>query len=202
MKFCLTVCFYAALVFAGTAFSMVPIQAIDVDGKTLVLNAQGRVTVVLYSNQSVQDDTRAAGRSLDDFQGLENFRNIVVVDLRGSLANWASGYTQRRMVRDLDKEAERIRPSYLKNGSRRDPRLDVCAVADFKGDTCLKLGWQTTSETMRVIVFDAGGGEVQRWENIKDYRPLQQLLGRLLGKKIDSSKTSLKHTTSSGRQTV
>ena len=186
MKFYLMICWAAVFFSAVTAFSAEPVRAVDVDGKARILNAKGRVTVVLYSNQDVQDDTRDAGKSLDPFQGLENFRSVVVVDLRGSLANWAPGYTQRTMVRDLDKEAARIRPFYLKNGSQRDSRPDVSAVADFKGEVCRKLGWLTTVETMRVIVFDAQGMEVQRWENIKDYKPLQQLLGRLLGKKPDT----------------
>ncbi|MDD5260281.1 MAG: hypothetical protein PHD76_00375 [Methylacidiphilales bacterium] len=162
-----------------------PIQATDVDGRVRVLNAKNQVTVILYSNQSVQDQTRAAGKSVDSFQGLENFRSVVLVDLRSSLANWAPGYAQRRMIRDLDREAERIHPFYLKNGSRRDSRLDVSAVADFKGDICHQLGWEKPTKTMRVLVFDLNGAEAGRWEDLKDYRPLQELVGTLLGKKID-----------------
>jgi hypothetical protein len=159
-----------------------PIKITDVDGRERVLNGAGKVHVVIYSNEDVQDDTRAASKSLDKFQGLAEFRTVVVVDLRGSLANLAQGYTQRRMIRDLDTEAERITPFYRSNGNEGNPRPDISAVPDFKGDISVRLGWKETAETLRVIVFDQNGKEAARWEDLKDYDPLQKLVGKLLGK--------------------
>jgi hypothetical protein len=159
-----------------------PVKITDVDGRERILNGKGKVHVIIYSNEDVQDYTRAAGKSLDQFQGLAEFRTIVVVDLRGSLANLAQGYTQRRMIHDLDAEAQRIVPFYRHNGNQGDPRADVSAVADFKGDIALKLGWKETAETLRVIVFDQDGRETARWENLQDYALLQKAVGKLLGK--------------------
>ena len=167
---------------APLAISAAELKITDVDGRERMLNGKGKVHVVIYSNEDVQDRTRAAGKSLDEFQGLPEFRSIVVVDLRGSLANLAKGYTQRRMIRDLDAEARRVTPFYRKNGNQGDPRLDVSAVADFQGELAGKLGWKETAETLRVIVFDQNGGEAARWENLQDYAPLQKVVGKLLGK--------------------
>jgi len=163
------------------------LKALDVDGHERVLNQPGRVTVVIYSNQSVQDLTRQAGKSLDEFQGLAQFRSVVVVDLRGSLANWVSGYAQRRMVRDLDKEAERIRPAYVKNGSRADPRPEVSAVADFQGDLCRKLGWTETVKTLRVVVYNLQGLEDRRWEDLKSESELRDTVRACLKNKFGKS---------------
>jgi hypothetical protein len=159
-----------------------PIKITDADGRERALNGPGKVHVIIYSNEDVQDATRAAGKSLDKFQGLPEFRTVVVADLRGSLANLAPGYTQRRMIRDLDTEAQRITPFYRQNGNAGNPRPDISAVPDFKGDISARLGWKEPAGTLRVIVFDQRGKEVARWEDLRDYGPLQKLAGKLLGK--------------------
>ncbi|MDR1192258.1 MAG: hypothetical protein LBK60_11460 [Verrucomicrobiales bacterium] len=165
---------------AATVSGAELIKAADVDGRERVLNEAGKVHVVIYSNEDVQDRTRAAGRALDEFQGLPEFRSVVVVDLRDSLANLAKSYTQRRMVRDLDAEALRVTPFYRKNGNAGDPRREVSAVADFSGELSVRLGWREPAETLRVIVFDRHGREAARWEDLKDYRPLTLAVKKLL----------------------
>lgn len=158
------------------------IRATDADGVERTLNQTGRVNVIIYSNPSVQDRTRAAGKSLDPFQGKESFRSVVVVDLRGTMADWAPGYTVRRMVRDLNTEAERIRPAYEKNGNQGDPRKDVSAVADFKGETCDALDWDKPANQLRVIVFGKSGAKVKEWSDLKDYAQMTKTVKAELAK--------------------
>lgn len=148
----------------------------DADGVERSLNPAGQVTVIVSSNPSVQERTRQAGKAMDAFQGRTDFRSIVLVDLRGTMADWAKGYTLRRMVKDLDQEALRITPAYRKNGNMGNPRTDVSAVADFDGTVCLQLGWLKPKNQLRVIIFDRNGKKFREWEDLKNLSELSNSL--------------------------
>lgn len=149
------------------------ITAVDADEIKRELNKPGWVSVIIYSNEALQDWTREAGKALDPFQGMKDFRAMVVVDLRNSLALLAKGYTQRRMQRDLDAEAERVTPYYRKNGNPGDPREGMMAIADFHGETCEALGWEKKTRDQRIIVFNRKGEVARSWESIEDFKELQ-----------------------------
>jgi hypothetical protein len=140
----------------------------DADGVQRRLDTPGRVTAVIYSNPQIQEWTRQAGQALDEFQGRPDFRIVVIVDLRGTMADWAPGYTVRRMKRDLDAEARRVAPFYAKNGNSADPRPELSAVPDFKGEASVGVGWNKPGALRRVIVFGKDGAEVHREENQSD----------------------------------
>lgn len=156
------------------------VSVTDADGVVRRLDEPGRVTVVIYSNPALQEWTRKAGASLDRFQGIQEFRSVVVVDLRKSMADWAPGYTTRRMQRDLDKEAERITPSYRSNGNKDNPRPDVSAVPDFKGEACKAVGWAEPANHKRVVVFGSDGKIVYRSEDEADFSGLKQATAKAL----------------------
>lgn len=156
------------------------ITAVDADDIERELNKPGWVSVILYSNEALQDWTREAGESLDPFQGMKDFRSIVVVDLRNSLALFAKGYTLRRMRRDLDAEAERVIPYYRKNGNPGDPREGMMAVADFHGEACEALGWEEKSKDKRVIIFNREGKVAKSWEAMEDFKELKAVVRALL----------------------
>jgi len=156
------------------------VSVTDADGVVRRLDGPGKVTVVIYSNPALQDWTRKAGASLDKFQGIPEFRSVVIVDLRKSMADWAPGYTVRRMQRDLDKEAERITPSYRSNGNKNNPRPDVSAVPDFKGEVCKAVGWTEPANHKRVVVFGIEGKEVYRSEDEADFSGLKQATAKAL----------------------
>lgn len=152
----------------------------DADARERRLDEPGRVTVVIYSNPALQDWTRRAGASLDRFQGLEDFRLVVVVDLRKTMADWATGYTIRRMQKDLDKEAERMAPFFRAKGNPDDPRSHVSAVADFKGGTSLSLGWTEPANRKRVLVFGKDGKVFFSTEDLGDFSELQKAVQQAL----------------------
>lgn len=159
------------------------VSVTDADGVVRRLDEPGRVTVVIYSNPALQEWTRKAGASLDRFQGIPEFRSVVVVDLRKSMADWAPGYTTRRMQRDLDKEAGRITPSYRSNGNNGNPRPDVSAVPDFKGEACKAVGWTEPANLKRVVVFGPEGKIVYRSDDETDFSGLKQATAKALGEK-------------------
>lgn len=140
----------------------------DVDGKKWDLGQTGVVTMVLYTSQANQDKSRAAGRVFDSLRGQPEFRMVALVDLRETLADWAPGYTQRRILKNLDEETVRLKPFYAANGNKTDPRKEVGAATDFKGETCNKLGWTTVSKGVRFIIFDKDGKEFVRVDGAFD----------------------------------
>lgn len=156
------------------------VSVTDADGVVRRLDEPGRVTVVIYSNPSLQDWTRKAGASLDKFQGRADFRSVVVVDLRKSMADWAAGYTVRRMRKDLDKEAVRITPSYRSHGNHSNPRADVSAVPDFKGEASRAVGWAEPANRKRVVVYGKDGRVAFRSEDASEFSELQKAVAKAL----------------------
>ncbi|MBX7157133.1 MAG: hypothetical protein K1X66_01925 [Verrucomicrobiae bacterium] len=173
--------FFALFAVVGQAKGL--IKAVDADGRTWVLNQPGRVMVVIGNNARTADEARKCGKTLDCFQGRKDFRCLVLVDLRGSMANWSKGYTIRRMQRDLDQEAERVRPFYLKNTNQGDPRDEIGAVADFRGEVCEELGWPPNQRELRVIIFGKDGKIAKRFEPVTTYKAVREETEELLKEK-------------------
>jgi hypothetical protein len=134
--------------------------ATTVDGVEIRFDDPDFSTVVLYSNQQVQDKTRAAGTIFDPLQGRAHFRLVVVVDLRGSMANWVKGYTIRTIQRDLNREASRVEPFFKENGNTSDPRKSMNVVADFSGAVCDSLGWTQVLQQEQILFFPRGGQKI------------------------------------------
>ncbi len=128
-----------------------------VDGVTLNLADPTWATVVIYSNQQVQRQTRAAGSIFDPLQGKPRFRQVIIVDLRGSMANWAPGFTIRTIQRDLDQEASRVEPFFKANGNPDNPRNSLYVVADFTGKTCEALGWVHPLRQEQILFYPRRG---------------------------------------------
>ncbi len=152
----------------------------DADENAVVFNQKQIVTVVLGCTSDTQTECRAASYYLDPFRGLKDFRLIVVVDLRDSLGGFVKDYVRHRMRNDLDTEALRLKPLYLKNKNLGNPRNDLCAVPDFSGDICKSLGWIKSIHTLQAIVFDKEGHEIARWDNLRNYGELEETVAKAL----------------------
>jgi hypothetical protein len=72
------------------------------------------------------------------------------------------------MRSSLDDEALDLKPYFLKNGNRSNPRNSCHVVPDFDGKLFTELGWPQTSSTLRAIVYSANGKEFQRFDQISD----------------------------------
>ncbi len=148
------------------------LQAIDVDDRPVVLNSPGAVTAVISSSPDTQNATRDAGAQLDRYRGRPDFRLVIVVDLRDSLAGIVGGYVRDRMKQNLDAEALRLRPFYRANGNPHNPRPDLEAIPDFDGKIVDSLHWDKDPARLRVTVFGRDGHVLRRWDDLKDYREL------------------------------
>jgi hypothetical protein len=167
--------------FSATAYATAPssdaippeLKAVDADSRNVFINHPGRITLVIGTDQDSQDAARAAGKAMYPFQGLRNFRLIVIADVRDSIATWVPSLVLSRMRVSLDHEAFELKPYFLKNGNPDDPRKYSCAIADFNGTICPQLGWTKPSSHLRGILFGTDGRELERWDNIPDMTALQ-----------------------------
>jgi hypothetical protein len=165
------------------------IRAVDADNHSIVLNRAGLVTLVLGTNEDSQDAARAAGKAVYPFQGRPDFQLIVVVDLRGSIATWAPSIVLSRMRSNLDNEATELKPYFLKNGNKSNPRKTSYVIPDFSGTICPQLGWPPGSDDLRGILFGVDGREIERWDKIEDMTKLDADVRAAIQALIDADKT-------------
>ncbi len=148
-------------------------RALDADNHIILLNHPGLVTLVLGTNEDSQDAARAAGKAVYPLQGRPDFQLIVVVDLRNSIATWVPSIVLAKMRANLDHEAIELKPYFLKNGNKSNPRTTSYVIPDFSGTICPQLGWSTGSDQLRGILFGVDGREIERWDKIEDMAKLQ-----------------------------
>jgi hypothetical protein len=158
-----------------TAPTLPPVRkfkAVDADNHTILINRPGLITLVLGTSEDSQDAARAAGKTMYPLQGRPDFQLIVVVDLRNSIATWAPSLAIMQMRSNLDEEAIALKPYYLKNGNRSNPRNSSYVIPDFSGTICPQLDWPENSDDLRGILFGADGREIKRWDKLDDMNKL------------------------------
>ena len=100
-------------------------------------------------------------------QGRPDFQLIVVVDLRNSMATWVPSVVYSQMRSNLDEQAIELKPYFLKNGNKSNPRLTSYVVPDFSGTVCpLARDWPNGSDDLRGILYGVDGKEIMRWDKI------------------------------------
>ena len=148
-------------------------RALDADNHNVLINKPGIITLLLGTSEDSQDAARAAGIAVYPLQGRPDFQLIVVVDLRHSIAAWVPSVVLGQMRANLDREAIALKPYFLKNGNKSNPRSTSYVIADFSGTICPQLGWTESSDDLRAIIFGADGRELERLEKVDDMARLQ-----------------------------
>ena len=148
------------------------LKAVDADNRTVWINRTGMITLLLGTGEDSQDEARLAGKAVYPLRGRPDFQLVVVVDLRNSMAGWVSTLALSQMRANLDKEAIELKPYYLKNGNKSDPRKTSYVIADFTGTICPQLAWTDSSDKLRGILYGADGRELKRWDEINDMAKL------------------------------
>lgn len=157
-----------------------PIHAETVDGKKIHLNAPHIITLALKSNQRLSQRTRDIASALDDLRGLKQWRLVVIVDFRDSIANLLPSIVRMQIRKNLDEEAIRLIPFYKANKNPINPRLELHTIADFDSAVCESLGWKNNPQELAAILFNTKGYVHRRWSDLRNPRPLRQHLLRLL----------------------
>jgi len=151
------------------------------DGKIVTLNPDGKITVVMASSQPLAETTREFGRAMYPWQGLEDFRVIVVVDLRKSLGTLFKGWTVGKMKADLNEEGETLQPWFRARGNKSNPREVLCAIPDFDGKTSESLGWGADERKMKVTLFGKDGKVIWSSTDVDSSTEVTRRLVELLG---------------------
>ena len=160
------------------------IKAVDADNHSVIVNRTGVVTALIGTSADSQDAARQAGVAVYPFQGRNDFQLIVAVDLRDSLANWAPSLAVSRMRSSLDDEAIELKPYFLKNGNRSNPRNSSHVIPDFNGKLFTQLGWTQTSSDLRAIVYGADGREFQRFDKVDNMDVLYNSVRAAIAKNL------------------
>jgi hypothetical protein len=155
-------------------------RALDADNHNILLNRPGVITVIVGTNEDTQDAAREAGRAMYPFEGRSDFQLIVVVDLRGSIANWVPSVVTNRMRASLDAEAVELKPFFVKNGDKTNPRPALHVVPDFTGTICPQLGWPEGSDDLRVLICGVDGREIVRLDKVDDMSVLQEAVRKAI----------------------
>jgi hypothetical protein len=166
----------SAALYAGDLY-----QPKSCDGKIITLNPEGKIMVVMASSQPLADTTREFGRAMYPWQGLDDFRVIVVVDLRKSLGTLFKGWTVGKMKADLDEEGEILQPWFRARGSKANPREVLCAIPDFDGKASESLGWGTDDRKMKVTLFGKDQKVIWSSKDVASCSEVTRRLTELLG---------------------
>jgi hypothetical protein len=155
--------YFFVLCLIASPIKAAAIYGTDADNHHIHINAPGRFTIVIYSSEDLQDRTRAVAKEFYPWYGRYHLKVIALVDLRDSLGGLVPGIVRDQMRSNLDEEAKRVEPYYRKNNNFKNPRKDLCAIPDFEGGLCEKLGWKDELEKVEVIFFDENGKEINRF---------------------------------------
>ena len=134
----------------------------DATGRAVEVNPKGAVSLVIYTNADLEEETRALNRQLDPLKGSENFRIIRVVDLRGEVPAAARRVVEKQIQKEDEAEAKRAEKFYKKKNNHRNPRSDMATVPDYSGGALRKLNWNKWSDDIQIVVYNRSGKEVKR----------------------------------------
>ncbi len=105
---------------------------------------------------------------LDPYRGAKNFLFIQIVDLRGDIPPIARRMAEKQIRKELDLEAARVKPFYVKNGSSANPRANFSTVVDYGGSALHQMNWDDRLETVRFAIYKADGSLAKRIDDTKN----------------------------------
>jgi len=153
----------------------VSINSQDVNGKSVTVNAKGHYTLVLYTNPDLEDDSRNVTLALDDYRSRSDFALVRVVDLRGGVPPEMRGIVRVRIREEQAKENLRLKKAGVSADSNEAP-----IIADFSGSTLDALGWDSTYDTLHLVIYDPSGREIKRLADASDARQVTKVVDSIL----------------------
>lgn len=171
----------ALLPLGACAADKTPISAQDVDGKWRILPPKGQLTIVMYTNADLEQESKALSKTLDPFRGTQNFMFYQIVDLRGDIPAIARRMAEKQIRKELDIEANRIRPFYAKNNSKADPRASLSTIVDYGGSFLDRFNWDDRVEMVRFAIYNANGVEIRRIDNTSNVQNVAAAFRTLFG---------------------
>jgi hypothetical protein len=168
-----------AMVFSAAGLAStnarVSINGEDVNGKSVTVNAKGHYTLVLYTNPDLEDDSRKVTLALDDYRSRSNFTLVRVVDLRGGVPPEMRGIVRVKIREEQAKENLRLKKAGVSADCSQAP-----IIADFSGSTLDALGWDSTYDTLRLVIYDPSGREIKRLTDASDAKQVAKVVDSIL----------------------
>jgi hypothetical protein len=148
----------------------------DVDGSKFSA-ADDRITTIVVTPPGNVDKARMLGDRIPDYC-LANpaYRMITILNFEKQHTSPVRKILAALVRRRLNGEAKRLQQRYTARKITRDPRKDVCAVADFDGTAVSQLGVPQGSPTFQVFVFKRNGELLQRWSDVPTAAELAAVL--------------------------
>jgi hypothetical protein len=177
-----------ALIFTGhpstslAAAVETPMEAHDVDGNARILPPKGRLTIVMYTNADLEQESKALSKLLDPYRGAKDFLFVQIVDLRGEIPAIARRMAEKQIRDELDIEATRVKPFYVKNGSSANPRTNLSTIVDYGGSALSRFDWNERVEKVRFAIYSADGRLLQRIDDTQNLPAVSEKFRSLLGK--------------------
>ncbi len=152
-----------------------PISGEDVDGRPVAINGKGHFTLVMYTNPDLEDQSRAMSMALDPYRGRHDFDFVRVVDLRGDVPPSFRSIVRSQIRKEQVKESVRLKKAGV------DPAPTSAAIIpDFSGSTLNALGWDSTYDTIHLVIYDPSGHEVKRLESVSDAKAVTKVVESVL----------------------
>ena len=161
--------FFAALLFIsplrgdpiiGQTYSL---TMIDVD-KNKLATADGQVAILVVTSSADADKARTVGDRVPEYcLGNPEFRMITILRFEKKHHAPMRAIVNALIRRRLDAEAKRFQARYAAKNIARNPRSDLCTVADFEGTIGSQLGIPVGSTAFQVLVLNRKGELLQRW---------------------------------------
>lgn len=165
-----------------------PISVQDVDGQWRTLPPKGRLTVVMYTNADLEQESKALSKTLDPYRGTQDFMFYQIVDLRGEIPGIARRMAEKQIRKELDIEAARTKPFYVKNGSKTDPRSTLATIVDYGGSSLKQFNWSDRVEMVRFVIYNANGVPIRRIDNTQDVQSVASYFKSLFGNRTADTK--------------
>ncbi len=150
------------------------ISGLDANGKHVVVNETGHYTLVLYTNPDLEDDSRKVTLALDSYRSRSNFSLVRVVDLRGGVPPGMRGMVRGQIREEQEKENIRLK----KAGCESSTQSPI--IPDFSGSTLNALGWDSSYDQVRLVIYDTHGREIKRLANVSSPKQVTKVVDSIL----------------------
>jgi hypothetical protein len=178
LRSCATLLSFLLLGPWGVARAADPVQVAisgqDVNGHAVAVNGKGHITVVMYTNPDLEDDSRKMTLALDPYRSRSDFTLIRVVDLRGNVPPEMRGIVRVQIRKEEAKESARLKKAGV------DPSNQAPIIPDFSGSTLDALGWDSVYDHVHLVVYDTHGHEIKRLESVTDAKQMTKVVDSIL----------------------
>ncbi len=147
--------------------SFVPAQSLPgVTGTAVKIGEGVPVMVTVIDDKGADAARRVGGYVSDESLAKQEIVQVTIVNFQSKVKPSMRKITEAQMTLDLKKAASRLDPTYRRLKIGHPPMEDLHAVADFDSKVSESLSVDTASHPVVVLLYDAKGKEVARFNGV------------------------------------